>query len=75
VRGDTRLEVDVSRFARDCGRLLDEVAATSQPLVVTRDGAPLVEIAPVTPAPSLHGSVTFLVGDDELITPLGEPWA
>ncbi len=66
--------VSASRFKAECLGLLDEVAATGQELVITKRGRPVARVAPVAEAPSLRGSVRFLVSDEELIAPLGEVW-
>lgn len=45
----------------------DQVASTGESIVVTRRGKPLVRLVPIEPPPSLEGSVTYLVSEDELI--------
>jgi prevent-host-death family protein len=51
----------------------DQVASTGEAIVVTRRGKPLVRVVPITPPPSLDGSVTFLVDEEDLIyAPLGD---
>jgi prevent-host-death family protein len=70
---DTRL-IAAGRFKAECLALLDDVAATGEPLVVTKRGRPVARILPVEPPPSLAGSVTYLVDDDELVAPTGESW-
>jgi prevent-host-death family protein len=67
--------IPASQFKARCLALLDAVAETKQPLVVTKRGRPVARIVPVEPPRSLLGSVTFLVSDDELVQPLYEDWA
>ena len=67
-------EITASRFKAQCLALLDEVSASGDPLVVTKHGRPVARVVPVEPVPGLAGSVEFLVDDDELVAPLGEPW-
>jgi prevent-host-death family protein len=65
--------VPAGRFKAECLALLDQVAETRQPLVVTKHGRPVAEVVPV-PArkgPSLRGSVTVL-GD--IVAPVLGPW-
>lgn len=62
--------VPASRFKAQCLALLDEVAETGQPLVVTKHGKPVARVEPIEPPRSLAGSVTFLVPDEELVAPL-----
>ena len=66
--------IGASRFKAECLGLLAEVAETGQELVVTKHGRPVARVTPVEDAPSLRGSVKFLVSDEELIAPLGEVW-
>lgn len=66
--------ITASRFKVECLRLLDDVAATGLTLTVTKRGKPVAQIVAVGGPPSLRGSVTFLVDDDELVTPTGERW-
>lgn len=66
--------VNASTFKAECLGLLDHVAATGQPLVITKRGKPIARVVPVeVPAP-LHGSVTYRVDEIELIAPLSEAW-
>ena len=67
-------EIGASRFKAECLGLLDEVAATGQELVITKHGRPVARVVPVEDAPSLRGSVKFLVSDEELVAPLGGVW-
>lgn len=66
--------IKASQFKAECLGLLDEVAETGQELVITKRGRPVARVAPMEDAPSLRGSVRFLVSDEELIAPLDERW-
>ena len=66
--------VPAGLFKAKCLALLDEVASTGRPLIVTKRGRPVAEVVPVEPPASLAGSVKVLVSDEELIAPLDEPW-
>jgi prevent-host-death family protein len=66
--------INASAFKARCLAILDEVAETGEELVVTKRGKPVARVVPVEEVPSLRGSVTFLVSDDELIAPLDVPW-
>ena len=63
-------KISASQFKAQCLALLDEVAETGQPLVVTKRGKPVARVEPMAPPESLEGSVTFLVSDEEFIAPL-----
>lgn len=66
--------VSATKFKATCLALLDEVAATGETIVVTKHGKPVARVTAVEPPPSLEGSVTFLVGVEELIAPLDVEW-
>jgi prevent-host-death family protein len=66
--------ISASRFKAECLRLMDEIAASGNGIVVTKRGKPLVRVVAIEPAPSLSGSVTVLVDDDELVAPVDEHW-
>jgi prevent-host-death family protein len=67
-------EVQASLFKAQCLGLLDEVAATGQPIVVTKRGKPVAQVVPVEEPPSLRGTVTILVSEEELLAPIDEVW-
>ena len=66
--------IAAGQFKAQCLRLLDEVAETGETIVVTKRGKAVARLQPVEEPPSLKGSVTFLVSDEELIEPILEPW-
>lgn len=68
------MKVTASQFKARCLALLDDVASGGGELVVTKRGKPVAKVVPVDAGASLHGSVTYLVDDDELISPLAEDW-
>ena len=65
--------LSATQFKARCLALLDDVAASRRPLVVTKHGKPVARVVAIDDEPSLEGSVRFLVDDDELVEPL-EPW-
>jgi prevent-host-death family protein len=66
--------IAISKFKAECLGLLDEVAETGEELVVTKRGKPIARVVPVEEPPSLKGSVTFAVSDEELIAPVEPAW-
>jgi len=66
--------IPAGRFKAECLRLLDDVAETGETIIVTKRGKPVAKIEPIDEPPSLKGSVTYLVSDEELIAPLDEVW-
>lgn len=66
--------VPAGRFKAECLALLDDVASTGEAIVVTKRGRPVARVVAVTEPPSLRGSVTFNVSDDELVAPIDIDW-
>lgn len=66
--------IPAGRFKAECLALLDEVAATGVPLVVTKRGRRVARVVALEQPRPLAGSVEFLVGEAELLAPLGERW-
>ncbi len=68
--------IKASEFKAKCLAIMDEVAATGEPVLVTKNGKPVAQLVPVKSKPAdlfgaLKGSVT-IKGD--IISPLNEPW-
>ena len=68
------MEITATQFKARCLALLDEVAENGGELIVTKRGRPVAKVVPAEKPPDLRGSVEYLVSDEELIAPLGEPW-
>jgi len=66
--------IPATRFKAECLALLDEVAESGETVVVTKRGKPVAHLVPAEPAPSLAGSVIYLVDDEGLLAPLWEDW-
>ena len=66
--------INASTFKAECLALLDEVAATGETIVITKRGRAVAQVVPVSEPPSLLGSVTYLVSEEELIAPFDDLW-
>ena len=68
--------VMASRFKERCLALLDSVAKTKIPVVVTKHGKPVAKLVPIDEpeASSTMGSVRLLADDDEAYFSTGEAW-
>ena len=64
-----------SRLKAELLGVLDDVAVTGRPVVVTKHGRAVARVVPMTGSRALAGSVTFNVEDDELLAPIGAVWA
>ena len=65
--------VPAGEFKARCLALLDEVARTGQPLVVTKRGKPVAKLVPMDEVPirSLRGSI---VTCGDIVSPLDDEW-
>ena len=68
-------EISASQFKARCLALLDEVAASGVPLVVTKRGKPVAKLVALeeTAPPSLLGSVRY-DREEDLLAPVDERW-
>jgi prevent-host-death family protein len=66
--------ITASKFKAECLGLLREVADTGEEIIVTKRGRPVARLVPVLEPPTLLGSITYLVSDEELIAPTGDRW-
>ena len=64
-----------SEFKARCLAVLDQVSETGRELTITKHGKPVARVVPLQEAPTLRGSVEYLVSDEELVAPLEAPWA
>ena len=68
--------VKASEFKAKCLKIMDEVAATGEPVVITKYGVPVAQLVPAVQKPktlfgALEGSIT-IVGD--IISPIDVEW-
>ena len=68
--------IKASEFKAKCLKIMDEVAATGEPVLITKHGVPVAELGPARRKPetiigALKGSVTYM-GD--IISPLDIRW-
>ena len=68
--------IKASEFKAKCLKIMDEVAATREPVTITKHGVPVAQLVPVNRAPktlfgALKGSMT-ITGD--IISPIDVEW-
>ena len=66
--------ISASEFKAKCLKLMDDVAESGEPLIVTKNGRVVVRIVPVEPKRSLIGrgiGRTKILGD--IVSPAAEP--
>lgn len=68
-------QMGAGEFKTHCLRLLDEVADTHEPLIITKHGKPVAQLVPLPPARELFGALAdSVLHEDDIIAPLDEPW-
>ena len=63
--------VALGEFESKTASLLDEVAATGETLIVTKEGKPLAKVVPFEKPRPLLGSVLW---EKDIVSPLDETW-
>ena len=72
------MPIDAAEFKAKCLKLIDEVTATREPLIITKHGKPVAQLVPIVDeAPNrlfayMQGTVTIL-GD--IVNVPHDPWA
>lgn len=69
-----RERITATQFKARCLQLLDEVADTGQPLVVTKSGRPVARIEPIDSPRDPEGSAKLNLSDEELINASMGEW-
>jgi prevent-host-death family protein len=67
--------IKASEFKARCLKLMDEVADTGEPLVITKNGKPVAQLGPVGKRKSiwgLHRGQIEILGD--IVSPLEVEW-
>lgn len=71
------MEISAAEFKAKCLKLMDEIARTGQPIVITKRGKPVAKLVPAEPAPRkplfgcMAGTVTY---EGDLLAPLDVEW-
>jgi prevent-host-death family protein len=62
-------------FKAKCLKLLDEVAATRQPLIITKYGKPVARLMPMPPQKDLFGLMAgSVLYEGDIISPIDVEW-
>ncbi len=71
-----------SEFKAKCLALMDEVARTGEPVVITKNGKPVAQLGPAgvdlkarRPAFGMHRGLVYPIGDVDLDEPVIDPAA
>ena len=77
VTTELQLNIPAAAFKAECLKLMDEVARTGQPIVITKHGKPVARLVPIPAQPeSLFGYMkdTFKIEGD-VVAPVREAWS
>jgi prevent-host-death family protein len=67
--------VPAAEFKAKCLQLLDDVAATGEPLVVTKFGQPVAQVVPMPAKLPLRGALKgSVIWEGDIISPLEDEW-
>jgi prevent-host-death family protein len=71
------MSIPAAIFKAECLKLMDEVARTGKPVVITKHGKPVAQLVPVPPqAESLFGYMkNTLVIRGDIVSSTGESWS
>jgi prevent-host-death family protein len=67
--------IPAGEFKARCLQLLDTVAASGEPLTITKRGRPVARLVPLPAAGGLFGALAGTVHEQQdLAAPMDEPW-
>ena len=66
-------QMAAGEFKARCPAILDEVAASKRPLIITKRGRPVAKVVPLAEAEPLPRK-GLIVRQGDLISPIGSPW-
>ena len=71
------MSIPAAVFKAECLKLMDEVARSGQPVVITKHGKPVAQLAPVPAEPkSLFGYMKNTVTiTRDIVAPIDESWS
>ena len=69
------MPIPAGEFKAKCLQLLDEVAETREPLVITKFGKPVARLVPMPPAHTLRGALKdSVLYENDIVSPLDNEW-
>jgi prevent-host-death family protein len=71
------MDIPAAVFKAECLKLMDEVARTGQPVVITKHGKPVAQLVPIPPqSGSLFGYMKNTVRiKGDIVAPINEEWS
>jgi prevent-host-death family protein len=70
------MDIPAAQFKAECLKLMDKVAKTRQPIIITKHGRPVAQLAPVSMEPrSLFGYMKGSIRiEGDVVAPIGVEW-
>lgn len=67
--------IGAGAFKARCLQLLDDVAASREPLVITKHGKAVAKVVPIPPATELFGALKgSVLLEEDIVAPLENEW-
>lgn len=67
--------IAAGEFKAKCLKLLDQVAADRQPLIITKHGKPVAQLIPVPPEKNIIGAMRgSVLWEGDIISPIDVEW-
>ena len=67
--------IGAGEFKAKCLKLLDDVASTREPLIITKHGKAIAKLVPIPPTNELFGAMAgSVLKEDDIISPLDNEW-
>jgi prevent-host-death family protein len=72
---DLMASIGAGEFKAKCLQLLDEIAETREPLVITKFGKPVATVVPMPPKVKLRGALKgSVLFEGDIVSPLENEW-
>src|SRR5690349_12890789 len=74
---EAHMNISAAAFKAECLKLMDKVAKTREPIVITKHGRPVAQLVPIpVEAHSLFGYMRGTVKiDGDIVAPASEEWS
>ena len=75
IMSNLQASIGAGDFKSTCLKLLDEVARSRRPLVITKHGKPVAQLVPMPPEVGLFGALSgSVVRSDDIVSPIDSAW-
>ena len=75
IMSNLQASIGAGDFKSTCLKLLDEVASSRRPLVITKHGKPVAQLVPMPPEAVLFGALGgSVVRSGDIVSPIDSTW-